>query len=97
MVQNETAEYKKDRAKSVSKERSIKKHINDDEFGSLNVKFHSDLSHNATLWFNSNCFSLTLAIKASGLYTTKTNRLEVAPKTLFLADQISTDNWNGII
>ncbi|MTH17713.1 helix-turn-helix domain-containing protein [Flavobacterium sp. LC2016-01] len=85
MIPNETIECKKGLTKSSSDRTSMKKHVNDDEFGSLNVKFHSDQSHDTALWFNSNCFSLTLAIKASGLYTTKTNTLEVAPKTLFFS------------
>jgi len=57
-----------------------------EEFKSLNIKLlDNDSAYENPAWFNSNCYSLTLAIDAIGRYTTKTNSFDVTPGTFFFS------------
>lgn len=71
----------------------------DSEFGILNIKsLRPNLSHKIPIWFNTNCFSLTLTAEAAGRYTTRTNSFDVHPGTVFFSrpDIYRQLEWHSI-
>jgi len=74
-------------------------HLGDDEFGILNIKLpHPDIPYKTPVWFRTNCFSLTLAVDASGRYTSKSNVFDISPGTLFFSrpDTYRQLEWHSL-
>ena len=60
--------------------------LGDEEFGILNIKLiHPELPYRTPVWFSTNCFSLTLALDASGHYKTRTSGFDVNAGTVFFS------------
>jgi len=73
--------------------------LGDEEFGILNIKLlHPELPYKTPVWFSTNCFSLTIALDASGCYTTKTSTFDVEAGTIFFSrpDTCRQLEWNSL-